>query len=250
MIAYTLTDILARIVHDGDHSSALGGPTVESYLPHLDEIYRVFERAPHHYLNSWWATFTVASLASIAALTAALVMAGLSIRFPVLEVVLAPVLAISQSFPLQAVAPVIIIVFGPEFLSKFLVAWLICLFPMYGSTTAALKTTPPNLAARLRVTESSFWPSIVLVRIPAALPAIIAAIQVGFTLAVLGAVVAEFMIPQAGLGSIILVGQSDFNLSTIYLCVLMLIVQGLAVYGILNVVGRHVRVRRQTRRSL
>jgi NitT/TauT family transport system permease protein len=78
------------------------------------------------------------------------------------------------------------------------------------------------------------------------LPALISAAKVGFTLAVLGAVVAEFIHPDKGLGYLILVAQSSYNVEVIYVCVLLLIMQGIAVYGGLSVLENKI-IRNRTR---
>ena len=86
------------------------------------------------------------------------------------------------------------------------------------------------MVAVVALYRSSFLKSIIHIRLPAALPAILSSAKIGFTLAVLGAVVAEFIQPDKGLGHVILVAQSSYNIEVIYICVLLLIVQGVAVY--------------------
>jgi NitT/TauT family transport system permease protein len=84
------------------------------------------------------------------------------------------------------------------------------------------------------------------IRLPIALPFIVASTKVGFTLAVLGAVVAEFMMPNEGLGREILMAHSQYNINVIYLCVFFLIIQGLAVYALISVFETRLRNARKT----
>jgi NitT/TauT family transport system permease protein len=201
---------------------------------------------PGHFFANWWATFSVSITASLLAICASLVMSVLALRFKMMEILFAPIIAISQSFPLQAIAPLIIILLGTGFHTKTSIAFVIAFFPIYGAFLTSIKTTPSNILAHLAICHTSFTRGVRYGRLPYALPALISAAKVGFTLAVLGAVVAEFIHPDKGLGYLILVAQSSYNVEVIYVCVLLLIMQGIAVYGGLSVLENKI-IRNRTR---
>lgn len=147
---------------------------------------------------------------------------------------MSPVVALSQSFPLQAIAPLIIMVLGVGFLTKSVIAFLIAFFPLYNACVISLQTTPKPLLAKLSICRAPFTSGVFLVRLPASLPNILAATKVGFTLAVLGAVVAEFIQPDKGLGYLILIAQASYDVEVIFIAVGMLMIQGVTVFSILT----------------
>jgi NitT/TauT family transport system permease protein len=131
---------------------------------------------------------------------------------------------------LQAVAPILLILLGSGFSTKTTIAFLIAFFPIYSACLTALFTTPKNLMNLLFVCRSPLLRGIWHVRLPSALPAIISSAKVGFTLAVLGAVVAEFIHPDEGLGYLLLIAQSSYNIEVIYICIGLLMFQGVIIY--------------------
>jgi NitT/TauT family transport system permease protein len=199
----------------------------------LPDATRMWEIAVEHhwlYLDAWGETFRVSLIASAAAFFLAIALAALALRFRLFERLFEPFVIVSQSFPLQAIAPLIIIALGRGDFSKVSIAFLIAFFPLFAVVLSALKNTPQALLALCRTTDASFATAIVHVYLPSALPAIVAGGKVAFTLAVLGSVVAEFVAPTSGIGRLLLRAQSDYNVDAIYLCLGMLIVQGLTVY--------------------
>lgn len=217
----------------------------EILLPNPMRMLNLLSENSAHFFQNWWATLSVSLIASILALIIGLGFAILSLRFRSVEFMLLPVVSVSQSFPLQAIAPVFIIAMGIGFHTKTSIAFLIAFFPIYSSCLTALKQTPRSILAHLAICRASFWAGIYHCRISAALPAIASASKVGFTLSVLGAVVAEFIQPDRGLGSLILIAQSSYDLDVIYICVLFLIIQGTCIYGALSFLENSLTHRRE-----
>lgn len=208
-------------------------------LPDLDKVRELLFSQYNLYLANWWATFSVSFLGSILALSCALIISVLAVKFRIVDVVMEPVVAISQSFPLQAIAPLIIIAFGITFSTKAFIAFLIAFFPIYGACVTAIRIIPKNLLCFSRIYNTNYIKEVYYVRIPYALPTIISSAKVGFTLAVLGAVVAEFMIPTNGLGRMILIAQSQFNIESLYICIMLLIFQGLLMFVSLSKIEKY-----------
>ena len=199
-------------------------------FPDIGKMIDIFINNPDHFLNNWWATFSVSLIASIIALILGLIISVTANKIKFVNYLFMPIVAISQSFPLQAIAPLILIVMGVGFQTKTFIAFLIAFFPIYNSCLNAIKTTPENYLNYARVNNSSYLKEVFYIRIPHALPAIVSSAKVGFTLAVLGSVVAEFIQPDKGLGNLILIAQSSYNIEVIYICLILLIAQGLFFY--------------------
>lgn len=218
---------------------------LELMLPNWN---RLKDLALHHYdhfLINWWATFSVSASAAMIAMIVALSIAILSIRFKLIRCLVNPIAAASQSFPLQAVAPLLIVVLGVGFTTKLLIAYVIAFFPIYSICVTALENLPQPLKAQISICNGSFLNGMRYIHIPYALPEIISSAKVGFTLAVLGAVVAEFIQPDEGLGQLLLIAQSSFDIEVIYICILLLIVQGIAVYSLLEVIEKKITSKRR-----
>jgi NitT/TauT family transport system permease protein len=203
-----------------------------SYLPDPKGIISLFLSQPHYYLYHWLQTFQVSISACCLALFTTLVLLAISLRYGWIGYVFNGLAAITQSFPLQAIAPLLLIILGIGFGTKLLIAFLICFFPLYGSLSQSLRKIEDDHGLLICSTGAKFVDATLRVRLPALLPDFLASAKVAFTLSVLGAVVAEFVQPNSGLGYVILVSQSSFNLEAMYLCVFLLIIQGLSVFSI------------------
>jgi NitT/TauT family transport system permease protein len=139
-----------------------------------------------------------------------------------------PLLIATQSVPKVALAPLILIWLGTGLESKLAIAWLVAFFPIVVDTATGLRNTPADLidlAASVRATGfQTFWK----IRFPAALPFVISGSKVAITLAVIGAVIGEFIGSNEGLGNLMLVANSQINTSLAFAALF-----GLAAIGIL-----------------
>jgi ABC-type nitrate/sulfonate/bicarbonate transport system permease component len=213
-------------------------------LPSWRNLERLWEDQFWFLLANWWSTLSVAVSASLVALAATVLVAFVIVRWPVIKKPLGPFLAASQSFPLQAVAPLIIIVMGTGFLTKFTIAALIAFFPMFASYSSSLETVPLRYIRYAGLCGATPWQIIYHIRFRHSLPQLASSAKVGFTLATLGAVVAEFIQPDEGLGRILLIAQSDFNAALIYACIFLLLVQGVTVFTSLQSIEGRLAARR------
>jgi NitT/TauT family transport system permease protein len=118
----------------------------------------------------------------------------------VAERLLAPYIVASQSVPVVAVAPLIVIWFGTGMLSKVVVCALTVFFPILVNTVVGVRSVERDLHDLMRSLEASRWQVIRLLEVPAALPVLLGGLKVGATLAVIGAVVGEFVASTRGLG--------------------------------------------------
>lgn len=213
-------------------------------LPKLDNIEKLWNEQLGFLMSNWWSTLSVALTASLVALLLTVIMSFIIIRWPIIKKPLGPFLAASQSFPLQAVAPLIIIVMGTGFFTKFTIAALIAFFPMFASYHSSMETVPIRFVNYAKLCKATPWQIILNIRFKFSLPQLAASSKVGFTLATLGAVVAEFIQPDHGLGRILLIAQSDFNATLIYACIVMLLIQGVTVFILLETIENRLASRR------
>ena len=142
-----------------------------------------------------------------------------------------PLLIATQSLPKVALAPLILVWLGTGMESKLAIAWLVAFFPIVVDTATGLRNTPAeflDLATAVRASPfQTFWK----IRFPAALPFVISGSKVAITLAVIGAVIGEFIGSNEGLGNLLLVANSQINVPLAFACLIGLAAIGIGLYG-------------------
>ena len=132
-------------------------------------------------------------------------------RSPTLERLLSPYLVASQAVPVVAIAPLLVIWFGPGLFSKVLICALIVFFPVLVNTVVGLRAVPQNLRDLMRSLRATRWQTLRYLEIPAALPVFLGGLRIGATLSVIGAVVGEFVGSDRGLGFLINVARGQYD---------------------------------------
>lgn len=163
---------------------------------------------------------------------AAVLVGYLLARSPRFERALSPYVVASQAVPVVAIAPLLVIWFGPGLLSKTLICALIVFFPVLINTIVGLHGVPEDLRDLMRSLQASRWQTFRLLELPAAMPVFLGGLRIGATLAVIGAVVGEFVGSDRGLGSLINVGRGQYDTSLVFVAVFTLIAMALALYGL------------------
>jgi NitT/TauT family transport system permease protein len=129
----------------------------------------------------------------------------------VLNLSLYPILVATQSVPKVAIAPIILVWFGLGMESKLAIAFLVAFFPVVVDTATGLRATPAGLLELARSLRASPLQVFLKVQMPAALPFIFAGAKVAITLAVIGAVIGEFVGSVGGLGNLLLTANSQLD---------------------------------------
>ena len=176
----------------------------------------------------------------LAGSTLATVLGYLLAKFPIMEKLLSPYLIASQAIPLVAIAPLLVIWFGPGIFSKILICALIVFFPVLVNTIVGLRAVPQNLRDLMRSMKAT--PSQVLryLEIPAALPIFLGGLRVGATLSVIGAVVGEFVGADRGLGFLINIGRGQYDTALVFVSIFVLIAMALSLYGVVVLLENHL----------
>jgi NitT/TauT family transport system permease protein len=149
-----------------------------------------------------------------------------------IERLLAPYIVASQSVPVVAVAPLLVIWFGPGKISKLLISGLIVFFPVLVNTIVGVRSVPEDLRDLMRSLRATRWQIFTKLEVPAAMPIIFGGLKVGATLSVIGAVVGEFVGADEGLGFLINVGRGLYDTALVFVVVFDLIGMALTLYGI------------------
>lgn len=149
-----------------------------------------------------------------------------------------PLLIIAQVVPKVAVAPLFIIWFGFGQLPKVLMVALICFFPIVIDSLVGFRAARPESLMLVRSMGAGRWQAFWKIRWPWALPSIFAGVKVGITLAVVGAVVAEFVGADKGLGVLLITARGDMDSLTVFASIAWLTVIGFVLFLVVEVLER------------
>ena len=153
-------------------------------------------------------------------------------KSPALEKLISPYLVASQSIPTVAIAPLIVIWFGPGIFSKVLISSLTVFFPVLINTVVGLREVPQDLRDLMRSLKATPTQTFLKLEVPAALPVFLGGLRVGATLSVIGAVVGEFVGADRGLGFLINVGRGQYDTALVFVAVLALIIMAMSLYSL------------------
>lgn len=151
-----------------------------------------------------------------------------------------PLIVILYAMPKSAFAPLLVIWVGDGFLPKIAIAFLVAFFPVVVNTVVGLKEIEPELLDLARINRGSQFDVFTKIRLPNSLPYLFAGIKVAIVLSVTGAIVAEFVAPNKGLGYLVL--QANYNLDTAFALVILLIlaVLSLAFFWLVEFIQKRV----------
>lgn len=149
-----------------------------------------------------------------------------------------PLLVFSQSIPKIAIAPLFVVWFGFGMLPKVLSAFLLGFFPVVVSAVQGFKSVEPDMLDLARAMEANRLQIFRMVRLPHALPAIFSGLKVSITLAVVGAVVGEFVGSNNGLGFVLQRSIGNFELPTMFAALVMLSLIGVILFWVVDLIER------------
>ncbi|HEX3884643.1 MAG TPA: ABC transporter permease [Stellaceae bacterium] len=185
---------------------------------------------------------------TLAALAAAALFGGaLALLFSlsrIVELSFFPYAVILQVTPIVAIAPLIIIWVHTPFLALLVCAWIVAFFPIVSNTTVGLNSADRNLLALFRLYGASRWQVLWLLRLPTALPYFLAGLRISGGLALIGAVVAEFVAgtggSETGLAFRILEAGYRLAIPRLFAALVLLSLTGIVIYLILDAISRRL----------
>lgn len=157
---------------------------------------------------------------------------------PFLRRTVYPLILGLQSVPKVALAPLFLIWIGYGMPSKVVIVASIAFFPILVDTVTGLAIVERDLLDMVRVLRASTFQTFVKIRIPSAMPYFFSGTKVAVTLAVIGAVVGEFVGSDEGLGYLIMVSSSQLNTAMVFVVLVILSVLGAVLFEMVEVVQR------------
>ncbi|MCP4359056.1 MAG: ABC transporter permease [Chloroflexi bacterium] len=162
-------------------------------------------------------------------------------KSPLAERLLSPYLIASQAIPIIAIAPLLTIWISSVYWSRVTVAALVVFFPILINMVAGLRSVPSELYELMHALKASQGQIFHKLEFPAALPVLLAGLKIGATLAVIGALVGEFVQPQSrGLGFLLITARYQFKTDLVFVVLVALAVIALSLYGLVALLEKRV----------
>ncbi len=211
-------------------------------LPPPSQIAATFLRETSILWADFVQTFIKGALSGYAiGCAAAFAMAILVDRFDFLRRGLLPVGAFMAALPIVGTAPILVMWFGFDWQSKAAVVVVMVFFPMLVNTVAGLRETTAMQNDLMRTYGASYWQSFMKLRLPAAMPFLFNGLKISTTLALIGAIVAEFFgSPTLGMGFRISTSVGQLALDMVWAEIVVAALAGSAFYGAITLLERAV----------
>ncbi|MEK7943483.1 ABC transporter permease [Pigmentiphaga sp. YJ18] len=194
--------------------------------------------------GSLWVTLEITGLALLAATVLGVLLAFLFVQSRVIEASLFPYAVLLQVTPIVAVAPLIIIWVKHTLVALTLCATIVAIFPIISNTVLGLRSIDPGLLDFFRLKRASRWQILWRLRLPSALPAFFGGLRIACGLALIGAVVAEFVAgtggSQTGLAYQILQAGYQINIPRLFAALLLITVAGVVLFAAMTLLSRVV----------
>ncbi|MGA2126603.1 MAG: ABC transporter permease [Xanthobacteraceae bacterium] len=197
-----------------------------------------FDIPPAVWLGHIGATLRVALMGYAAAILVSVPLAVALVSSRFLSRTLYPILVVVQSTPIVAVAPIIVVTLGAADLPRVVITFLITFFPIVVSTVTGLQATPEELIELSRSLRAGRLREMLHIRLPFAVPYIFSALKISTTLAVIGAVVAEFVAAERGLGFFIAFSTSFFKIPQAFAGLVVLVALSLILFRLCAIAQR------------
>lgn len=190
---------------------------VPTYIaPGPGEVVATFRDNADTLWNNFWPTFFEAVLGFFFGNLIAIILAVVFVHSRIAERAFFPIAVFVNTIPIIAIAPILVLIFGNGYAPKIIIAALICFFPTLVNMVRGLRAVSPATLDLMRVLSASnsevFWK----VRVQSSLPFLFAALKIASTTCVIGAIVAEWIGSNYGLGVLIIEATFNFRSPLLY----------------------------------
>jgi len=177
-----------------------------------------------------WITIVETMLGFLIAIVAGFSVAILIVWSEPMKKALMPILVFLQTLPKIAIAPIFIIWFGFGILPKVVMSFLICFFPIVINTSVGLASVESDMLDLIKSMAASKWQTFGKARIPNALPYFFTSLKIAITLALIGAIVGEFVGGEGGLGYQIILANARMDAPRLFAIILILTCIGAVLF--------------------
>lgn len=207
-------------------------------LPAPTDIWVAFMERRDLFASHSWVTLYETLGGFALAVILGVMIAAIIVVVPSLHDIIMPVLLVSQLIPKVAIAPILLIWFGYGPFPKILIAFLIAFFPIVINTAAGLAAVEKSVLDLAYSLKASRWQIFRMFRAPNAMPELFSGMKVAITLAIIGAIVGEFVGGSNGLGYLIIVANSELNTPLAFAALTILSLGGIVLYVMVEAAER------------
>ena len=207
-------------------------------LPAPSAVFAELFSDPLWYLGHAWATLVVTLGGFAFAVLFGVVLAVAIVESRLLEKTIYALIVALNSVPKVAVAPLFVIWLGTGAEPKIAIGFLIAVFAIVIDTVLGLKSVPTDILDLARSMRGGRLATLWRIRFPCALPSLFAGMKVAISLALVGAIVGEFVSSQRGLGYVILSAQGMFDTARVFAAILLLAMMGVALFWVIALLER------------
>lgn len=194
------------------------------------------EAARTELLGAWLTTLADAAIGFFTGMLAAIVIAGLFVIFKPFEFAFMPIAMLLRSVPLVAMAPVLLLIFGQGKLGIAAIGAIVVLFPALVNIILGLRSASPLAVDLIKVNGGSDLKTLLMVRVPSALPALFASIRISVPGAIVGAMLAEWLSGFSGLGGVLNNYKGFNNYSGVWAVVVVSVATSIVGYAVAAIV--------------
>lgn len=151
-----------------------------------------------------------------------------------------PLLVGISSIPKVAVVPIFVLWYGAGTVPAILTAMIICIFPIVVNVSTGIATVEPELEDVMRSLKASRWEILTNVGLPRSMPYFFASLKVAITLSFVGSVIAETVASNKGVGNMMMIASSSFNVPLVFAGLMVLALMGVTLYAIFSLLERRV----------
>ena len=209
-------------------------------FPPPSAVLRELAAEPGLFARNALVTLSEAGAGLVIAAVVALLFAAAALHSRVLDRLLTPLVVVSQTIPVIALAPLLVLWIGYGAPPRVAICALIAFFPMAVTALEGFRATDPQLLLLLRSVGARRWDVFWRVHVPGAAPFLAAGLRTGVTLSLVGAVVAEWTGTDQGLGFLVLSANSRMATTQEFAAVLVITLLGLAAYGAVVLLERRL----------
>lgn len=183
-------------------------------------------------------TLYEAGLGFSIAVALAVFMAGIMNRLPIVKSLFYPILVISQTIPIIALAPLFLIWFGFGLLPKILVVVLVCFFPIVVSLIEGLAVVDKEMIHLMKSMNAKSYQIFFKVEVPSVLPSFFSGMKISATYAIMGAVIAEWLGAQSGLGIYMTRAMHSFKTDALFADICIIVVISIGLFKLIDIIGQ------------
>ena len=184
------------------------------------------------------ATLTTVLLGFLVSIAVSLPLAVLLTASPLISNAIYPLLVLTQSIPKVALAPILVVVLGANEVPRVVITFLVAFFPLVISIATGLLSVPAELIELGRSCKATRAQELWRIRLPYAVPFVFSGLKVSIALAVVGAVVAEFVNADRGLGYLIVTSTAFFKVPVAFGALILLSLMGIVLFQAVVLIER------------